>query len=416
MFQHDLAHTGLSQFDTSANPGLVKWSFETSLGNPIYGSPAIAADGTVYIGSGVNTNLSASFLYALNPNRTATCSGAGNTNCPLAQKWKFEIPGAFSTLESSPAIASDGTIYVGSDNNNLYAVNPNGTEKWVFGTGNEITSSPAIGADGTIYVGSQDGVLYALTDGGQNTVTTKWVFGTGGPIQLSSPAIGADGTIYVGSDDNNLYAVNPDGSTKWIFVTGSSVLGSPVIGPDGTIYVGSDDLNLYALTDGGQNTVTKKWTFATSGRPSSAIGPNGTVYVLDGVANLYSLTDNGTSYTENWVYGSGNFEIPGSPAIGADGTIYFGGDDGLLQAVYPNGTLKWASESGDTIFPSPAIGADGAVYIGQASGYLVAILAPPTTASCRLRLCWATRRLETPSPRTSRSKTPATLTRCSSAA
>jgi hypothetical protein len=46
MFQHDPAHSGQSQFDTSANPGLEKWQFETSLGNPIFDSAAIDADGT----------------------------------------------------------------------------------------------------------------------------------------------------------------------------------------------------------------------------------------------------------------------------------------------------------------------------------------------------------------------------------
>ena len=30
MFHHDLAHTGLSPYDTSANPGLQKWKFPTS--------------------------------------------------------------------------------------------------------------------------------------------------------------------------------------------------------------------------------------------------------------------------------------------------------------------------------------------------------------------------------------------------
>lgn len=78
--------------------------------------------------------------------------------------------------------------------------------KWMFTTGGDIYSSPAIGRDGTIYVGSFDNNLYAInTDG-----TLKWKFTTGGDI-YSSPAIGKDGTIYVGSLDDNLYAINIDG-------------------------------------------------------------------------------------------------------------------------------------------------------------------------------------------------------------
>jgi outer membrane protein assembly factor BamB len=66
---------------------------------------------------------------------------------------------------SSPAIGSDGTIYVGSFDNKLYAVNPNGTAKWdtdniIVGA---VQSSPAIGSDGTIYVGSDNNnKLYAI--------------------------------------------------------------------------------------------------------------------------------------------------------------------------------------------------------------------------------------------------------------
>ena len=71
-----------------------------------------------------------------------------------------------------------------------------------------IDSSPAIGADGTIYVGSEDDNLYALTDNGTSG-SLKWKYATGIVIE-SSPALGADGTIYVGSNDNNLYALTPE--------------------------------------------------------------------------------------------------------------------------------------------------------------------------------------------------------------
>ena len=106
-------------------------------------------------------------------------------------------------IVSSPAIAADGTVYVGSDDYKLYAINPNGTLKWSYTTGGAIVSSPTIAADGTIYVGSWDSKLYAINPNG----TLKWSYVTGNGID-SSPAIGADGTIYVGSEDHKLYAIN----------------------------------------------------------------------------------------------------------------------------------------------------------------------------------------------------------------
>ena len=69
-----------------------------------------------------------------------------------------------------------------------------------------MNSSPAIGSDGTVYVGSEDNKLYALS--GKSGVKL-WEFETGGFVE-SSPAIGSVGTVYVGSDDNKLYAIKTD--------------------------------------------------------------------------------------------------------------------------------------------------------------------------------------------------------------
>lgn len=81
---------------------------------------------------------------------------------------------------------------------------------------------------------------------GADEGTRKWVFETGGSV-VSSPTVGSDGTIYVGSNDGNLYAIDPVGNLKWIFLTKGAVHSRPAIGPDGTVYVGSWDRNLYAI-------------------------------------------------------------------------------------------------------------------------------------------------------------------------
>jgi outer membrane protein assembly factor BamB len=61
----------------------------------------------------------------------------------------------------SPAVSADGMIYVGSGNDrHLYAINPDGALKWKFTTGViQAIASPSIGPDGTIYFGSDDGNL-----------------------------------------------------------------------------------------------------------------------------------------------------------------------------------------------------------------------------------------------------------------
>ena len=54
---------------------------------------------------------------------------------------------------------------------------------WRFKTGGDIYSSPAIASDGTIYCGSFDGKLYALDPNGK----LKWAAETDDPIENSSP-------------------------------------------------------------------------------------------------------------------------------------------------------------------------------------------------------------------------------------
>ncbi len=91
---------------------------------------------------------------------------------------------------------------MGSEDYKLYALNPDGTEKWSFAAGDHLNSSPAIGSDSTVYVGSGDLKVYALNPDG----TEKWSFATAGPVS-SSPAIGSEGTLYIGAD-SMLYAIH----------------------------------------------------------------------------------------------------------------------------------------------------------------------------------------------------------------
>lgn len=180
-------------------------------------------------------------------------------------KWYFQTE---DTVDSSPAIGLDGTIYVGSVDGKLYAINQDGTLKWAMPTGSKIYASPAIGIDGTIYVCAWDGKLFAVSphptlppEGGGIGWEIKWTCQINGRIS-SSPVIGADGTIYFGSDNYTLYAVGADGRIKWGFYTRWYIDSSPAIGIDGTIYVGSNDRNLYAINPDGPPQA-EKWTFQT---------------------------------------------------------------------------------------------------------------------------------------------------------
>ena len=92
MLGHDIRHTGQSEYTEKAF-GVLKWCYQVGGADDVLTSPAIAGDGTVYVGSRAN------WVYALNPNGTS--------------KWFYYVPWG-SGIYSSPAIGSDGVVYVGA--------------------------------------------------------------------------------------------------------------------------------------------------------------------------------------------------------------------------------------------------------------------------------------------------------------
>src|SRR5215472_14272981 len=80
------------------------------------------------------------------------CRGVAHSENAPTNEWKAYLAGGYRS-DSSPALASDGTIYIGNFYQKLWAIGSNGITRWSFDTGSEIKSSPAVGNDGTIYFG-----------------------------------------------------------------------------------------------------------------------------------------------------------------------------------------------------------------------------------------------------------------------
>ncbi len=200
-------------------PGTVKWVFSPPNTWELDSAPAIARDGTIYVADRYR------YLWALYPDG--------------GLKWQFEAQDGFTT--TAPAVASDGTVYIVDDEDNFYCIRPDGTLHWSWtGPDNQdFQWTPAIAANGTIYLTSTDeGVhnLFAFNPDGTvrwSTEASAWI--------TSSPSIGPNGTIYVVADARILDAFNPDGSPAWSYqmdVEGNAqwINSSPAIGPDGAIY------------------------------------------------------------------------------------------------------------------------------------------------------------------------------------
>ena len=81
------------------------------------------------------------------------------------------LPGASQRTEpcerpasSSPAIGADGSIYVGSDDGNVYALTSSGAFKWSYLTGSYVPSSPATAASGIQFGDSGESAAGRLQD------------------------------------------------------------------------------------------------------------------------------------------------------------------------------------------------------------------------------------------------------------
>ncbi|HXI73726.1 MAG TPA: PQQ-binding-like beta-propeller repeat protein [Verrucomicrobiae bacterium] len=85
----------------------------------------------------------------------------GRAQSPVTNLWTLQVSRYGG--DSSPALATDGTICQGTFDGKLVAVTPQGQIKWTFKAGREIKSSPAVAEDGTIYFGSRDWNCYAVT-------------------------------------------------------------------------------------------------------------------------------------------------------------------------------------------------------------------------------------------------------------
>jgi outer membrane protein assembly factor BamB len=330
MFQHDNKHTGRSPYGVLGNTGVVNWKFNMS--GLTVSSPAIDNNGTIYFGG--NT-IGEDTFFAITPDGSL--------------KWSVDIDWVFP----SPAIATDGTIYVGSLKQFLYAFSSNGEERWRFKVGGGIFSSPAISDEGTIYFGSTDKNIYALNPDGSE----KWHYTTEDSV-YSSAAIDDKGYVYMGSHDGYLYALYSNGTLNWKYHTGGEIKSSPTIGDDGTIYVGSWDCYLYALHPNG----TLKWKFKAIGGIDSppAIDKDGNIYFGTYSRYFYSISPDGV---ENWRFKTGD-DILSSPIIDKFGVIYICSTDGNLYVFNPDGSIRWIFATGaTTIHSTPAISKDGTIYI-----------------------------------------------------
>jgi outer membrane protein assembly factor BamB len=309
------------------------WTYEFK-SRTTFNSPALAGDGTVYVGTEVG-------LYAIAPGGLI--------------KWKTN----YEHVSSSPAIAADGTIYFTTLSGSLCAYNANQTRVWPYCAPTRVSifhNTPAIDGDQVYAPG------YGLQAISGKDGHSQWTLES--PLgEWASPIVGPTGLIFFGGGNGAFYAASADGEMRWSFpLRAARNATSAAVDSNDVVYFGADNGKVYALYDGGES----KWEFQTSGelKGGPALGEDGTVYI--GGHEFYAITAAGA---ERW-------KLPirliySTPAIAADGTIYVTGDK--LYAITPGGQIKWRLDDGAGFANSPNIGPDGTVYALSRDGKLYAI-------------------------------------------
>ena len=306
-------------------------------------------------------------------------------------KWRFPTG---NRVVSSP-VWSDGVLYFGSDDNNVYAVDAaSGRQNWKFATRGPVPCTPAVAA-GLVYFGSYDGHFYAVE---AQTGHLRWRFSTGGErrfeakgihgfqpknqtvadpfdVFLSSPVV-ALGLVYFGSGDGNVYALDAStGDLRWKFATGDVVHASPAIDA-GTLYVGSWDSYFYAIDAA---TGKEKWRFHGGEDPvihnqvgfqSSPAVVGGVVYTGCRDSNLYAI--DAATGKERWRFFNNGSWVIVSPAV-VNGKVVFATSDSSLFHIADAATGKPVLQQSTQayVFSSPAV-AGGIAYYGVLNGTLQA--------------------------------------------
>ncbi len=317
-------------------------------------------------------------------------SGSTDSSDTLPQgtlKWVFSTGGA---IHSSPAVA-DGTVYVGSSDSKLYALDAaTGAKRWEYKTESWVESSPII-AGGVVYFGSNDGRLYALD---AKSGKKLWDFKTAYPV-MSAPAV-ADGIVYFGADDYYIYALDAlEGTKIWAFNTNSHVTSSPVVA-NGIVYSGSNGNFSYALhAKNGMLRLRFKSHYpgffspAVSGETVYFSSFNGLIYAVDGNARTKPREHEiKPIWSQLWVFGIPGIPQPplqsgflwslrigrtinSSPAVVGD-TLYIGSGNNLLAVDLQEQQRLWRFATEGVIRSSPAV-VDSIVYVGSEDGRLYAV-------------------------------------------
>jgi len=379
----------LYAFDSDGTP---IWSFSDPLGKtPNFMNPVVTSDGTIYIaGNRIPPVCDNGVYWAISSTGVALWSFLPSTTRNQIRGYALDGAGvSYLGVEQESAVLGGSNGFSNNDDAMLYAVDPEGNEKWNLNLELPVIPdtirrveviSPVVGPTGMIYLMVQALFIPYDDNGGDNQegdIETQLLE----PVVLESDENlepGENNLLPEVIERNFIFAVNPTGTTEWIYeLPNCNGVDGLAVAADGTIYFTSvigDLPDTFSAPAESLQVAINSPQIANNIQPPRSI--------------LFALNPDGTL---KWNYTSEN-DIPFTkPVIGSDGTIYTvnlgpggdgvgGGKENLqvelsnqetnpepvalarLFAFNPDGTIKWTLDDIASNFPV-AIAQDGTMYI-----------------------------------------------------
>ena len=274
-------------------------------------------------------------------------------------KWVFAI--SQITYGGGALVAPDGTIYQCVRNatiNNVYAINPNGTQKWAVKLDAAIGAFPALSADGVLYCLTNKSTLYAL-DASSGAI--KWQQSLDGATG-SAVAIDKAGNVYAGTSAA-IYSFKSNKEQNWKLEEVNVTEQATFALKDQVLYATLKNGGLVAvdMTNG-----TKKWTYPTTKGDAyfQIADKNGNVYFTEkGSQTVHAVNASGSKIWEKNVGNNLNYS---GGALSTDGILYIGtqSNNKVLGLDITNGNIVFEETVGQQVMAAVSIGPDRRLYCG----------------------------------------------------
>ena len=223
--------------------------------------------------------------------------------------------------------------------------------RWKFKTGGPIHASPII-VDGTVYVGSTDGVLYALD---AKRWGVKWTFRSGDAIRHAAAVW--NNQVYFSSRDNYVYALDAKtGELAWKFKSATWIDSPPII-TNGQVYIGAFTRTIHVI-----NATTGE----AEGKRRDRVRIDGIDFGCAQGRLRPIIPGHEAKVWRSFVDYTYSFPVR------ANDVVYIGARDNRIHAIDAASKKKvWSYETRGFVDAAPAV-SDGLLYVTSHDGYVYA--------------------------------------------